>query len=303
MAKKSKNMDSGRVSFIVIPSTTARPLRGDIPHKLIITAGAAMGMVIIAFMALTYIYSSNLTAVHHVKAIQAESQQKEREVQAVRSQLDQIEQKQEQISNKQAQVKKMMGIKTEPTDTRKPSRGGQGGVDRLVPAGGDSEILWQTQAMIDSLDRQEKELDEMLARVTKDNEYFRSMPNQWPTAGELSSEYGYRDSPVRRGHAESFHNGLDIANYSGTPVYAAADGRVSFANWKTGYGRMVMIDHGHGFITEYGHLSAFLVKAGDEVTKGEEIARMGSTGASTGPHLHFIIAKNGTPVDPLIYLP
>ena len=303
MAKKNKNLDSGRVSFIVIPSTTARPLRGDISRKLIATAGAALGIVIIGFLVLTYIYSTNLADVHHVKAIKAENQQKEREVQVVRSQLKQIEQKQEQISTKQNQVKKMMGIKNEPTVTKTPSRGGKGGVDLLIPDGEDSDILRQTQAMITSLDRQEKELDEMLAQVTRDSEYFRSIPNLWPTAGELSSEYGFRDSPVRRGHSESFHNGLDIANYSGTPIYASADGRVSYASWKSGYGRMVIIEHGHSFTTEYGHLSAFLVKEGDEVKKGEQIARMGSTGASTGPHLHFIIAKNGNPVDPLIYLP
>jgi len=303
MAKKSKNMDSGRLSFIVIPSTTARPIRGDISRRMVVVGGIGLGIIILAFLTLTYIYSSNLAAVHRVKAIKAESLIKEREVENVRSQLQQIEKKQQLISNKQNQVKKMMGIKNEPAVIRTPSRGGQGGVDQPVSAGKDSELLIQTQAMVNSLDRQEKELDELLARVTKDSDYFRSRPNLWPTAGELSSEYGLRDSPVRRGHKESFHNGVDIANDSGTPIYASGDGRVSFANWKSGYGRMVIIQHGHGLISEYGHLSAFLVKEGETVIKGQQIARMGSTGASTGPHLHFIIAKNGTPVDPQIYLP
>ncbi|MGE5391784.1 MAG: M23 family metallopeptidase [Deltaproteobacteria bacterium] len=303
MAKKSKNMDSGRLSFIVIPSTTARPIRGDIPRRLVTGAGIAIGVIIIAFLTLTYLFSTNLAAVHNIKAIKAESQRKELEVQDVRSQLETIEKKQESIIDKQEQVKKMMGIKKEPTVTRPSSQGGKGGVDIPLSPGEDSDMLRQTQAMINSLDRQEKELDDLLAQVTRDSYYFRCIPNLWPTAGELSSEYGFRDSPVRRGHKESFHNGLDIANYSGTPVYASGDGRVAFANWKSGYGRMVIIQHGHGFTTEYGHLSAFLVKQGETVKKGEQIARMGSTGASTGPHLHFIIMKNGSPVDPLIYLP
>lgn len=303
MAKKNKNLDSGRLSYIVILSTTARPIRGNIPRRLVTGAGVILGIVIIAFLMLTYIFSTNLVDVRNVKAIKAENLQKEREVQNVRSQLKQIEKKQDAISDKQEQVKKMMGIKNEPAVTRTPSRGGKGGVDTPIAPGENSDMLKQTQLMINSLDRQEKELDELLAAVIKDSDYFRCIPNLWPTAGELSSEYGFRDSPVRRGHKESFHNGLDIANYSGTPVYASADGRVSFASWKSGYGRMVIIQHGHGFTSEYGHLSAFLVKQGEQVKKGEQIARMGSTGASTGPHLHYIIMKNGSPVDPLIYLP
>ncbi len=296
-------MDSGRLSFIVIPSTTARPIRGDIPRRLVTGAGLALGIIVIAFLALTYIFSTNLATINNVKAIKAENEQKERQVQDVRSQLEQIEKKQEAIADKQEQVKKMMGIKTEPTVTRTPSRGGKGGVDVPVPAGANSDMLKQTQLMISALDRQEKELDELLAKVSRNSDYFRCIPNLWPTTGELSSEYGYRDSPLRRGNKESYHNGLDIANYSGTPILAAGDGRVVFANWKAGYGRMVIIDHGHGFTSEYGHLSAFMVKQGETVKKGEQIARMGSTGASTGPHLHFIIMKNGSPVDPLIYLP
>lgn len=302
MAKKKKHMDSGRVSIIVMPSTTARPWRGDISRSIVTSAGVVLGIVIIAFIVLTYIFSSSLADVHNVRAIKSESRQKDREIQDVQAQLEQIEKKQEAISSKQSQVKKMMGIKNEPKVTRSPSRGGRGGVDVPV-ANGDSDMRKQTQDIINSLDSQEKELDEMLAKVTKDKDYFRSMPNLWPTGGELSSEYGLRDSPVIRGHAESFHNGIDIANDVGAPVYAAGDGRVSYAEWKSGYGRMIMIDHGHGFSSEYGHLSAFAVEEGDKVSKGEVIGRVGTSGASTGPHLHFIIMKNGSPVDPLIYLP
>lgn len=302
MAKKKKHMDSGRVSFIVIPSTTARPWRGDISRRFITTAGVVFGIVMIAFLALAYVFLSSLAEVHHVQAIKAENRQKDREIQGVQAQLQQIEEKQESISSKQNQVKKMMGIKNEPKVTRNPSRGGRGGVDVPI-ADGDSDMLRQTQNIINSLDMQEKELDELLAKVTDNTDYFRSMPNLWPTGGEISSEYGLRDSPVIRGHAQSFHNGIDIANNVGAPVYAAGDGTVSYAGWKSGYGRMVIIEHGHGFSSQYGHLSAFAAEEGDEVKKGQVIGRVGTSGASTGPHLHFIITKNGSPVDPLIYLP
>lgn len=303
MAKKRKNMDSGRLTYIVIPSTTARPLRGDIPHRLVRTAVAGLGILLVAFLILTYIFSTNLAAVHNIRAIKADNKQKEREVQDVRDQLRQIEQKQDQVSKKQNQVKKMMGVENEPRIKNTPSRGGKGGVDAILASEHDTDMTRKAQAMINALDQQEKEVDEMMARVNRDQDYFRRLPNLWPTAGEISSTFGLRDSPFGRGGSETFHKGVDIAAYSGEPVYAAGDGKVIYADWKSGYGRLVAIDHGNGLTSEYGHNSALLVEKGDKVKKGQLISRVGSTGASTGPHLHFTIKKNGNAVDPMIYLP
>jgi murein DD-endopeptidase MepM/ murein hydrolase activator NlpD len=94
------------------------------------------------------------------------------------------------------------------------------------------------------------------------------------------------------------HTGLDIAAVWGSPVLAASDGRVIYAGWFGGYGKIVVIDHGQGISTLYGHLSQWLVPSGNEVHRGQVIARVGNTGFSTGPHIHFEIRINGTPVDP-----
>ncbi len=113
----------------------------------------------------------------------------------------------------------------------------------------------------------------------------------WPTEGHhLTQYFSWR------------HPGVDIANKSGTPVYAAADGVVIFAGWATGYGNSIVIDHGNGIKTRYGHSSKLFVKVGDEVTKGENIMAMGSTGWSTGPHLHFEVIVSGTRYNPLNYI-
>ncbi len=101
---------------------------------------------------------------------------------------------------------------------------------------------------------------------------------------------------------KTFHDGLDIACPYGEDIKAAANGKVTFADRKSGYGRTVMIDHGHGLTTVYGHASKLLVKAGQTVKKGDVIAKVGSSGRSTGPHLHFEIRLYGSPVDPLKYL-
>ncbi|MGE5599866.1 MAG: murein hydrolase activator EnvC family protein [Bacteroidota bacterium] len=123
----------------------------------------------------------------------------------------------------------------------------------------------------------------------------------WPVLGRLSSSYGWRRHPVLK--KKKFHNGQDIAVATGTPVLAADSGVVQIAGWKGGYGWFVAIDHGRNLSTCYGHNSVLLVKEGDVVVKGQRIALSGSTGLSTGPHLHFEVRINGEPVNPIPYLP
>lgn len=114
----------------------------------------------------------------------------------------------------------------------------------------------------------------------------------WPARGAITSLFGWR----RTRH----HDGIDIAAPYGTPIYAARAGRVTFAGWFGGYGRAVIVDHGDRMTTLYGHASRLLVRTGDEVNAGQEIAKVGSSGLSQGPHLHFEIRVNGRPIDPLV---
>ncbi len=116
----------------------------------------------------------------------------------------------------------------------------------------------------------------------------------WPARGALSSRFGWR--------WQRHHNGIDIAALYGTQIYAAKAGRVTFSGWYYGYGRAVIIDHGDGLSTVYGHASKLLVRVGDMVGAGQPIALVGSTGIATGPHLHFEIRVNGRPLNPLNYL-
>ncbi len=128
----------------------------------------------------------------------------------------------------------------------------------------------------------------------------RHTPSIWPTHGYISSGFGYRKHPIKR-YVE-FHRGLDIANGSGTPIYATADGVVDFTGWQGGYGRYVSIDHGYGFKTKYGHLLEILVEVGQNVKRGDIIARMGRTGMSTGNHLHYEVRILNKAVNPIHYI-
>lgn len=127
-----------------------------------------------------------------------------------------------------------------------------------------------------------------------------AMPTIWPTSGEVTSRFGWRSSPW--GDGREMHSGIDIANSFGTPIYATADGEVVQSGWAGGYGNIVQIHHGNGIETIYGHNSRVIAAVGQTVKKGQVIAYLGSTGRSTGPHLHYEIRVNGTAVDPISYL-
>lgn len=118
----------------------------------------------------------------------------------------------------------------------------------------------------------------------------------WPVTGTITSPFGWRSNPF--GGSPEFHQGLDIAAPTGTTVTAAAAGTVIMAQWYGGYGNYILIDHGGGYSTGYGHLSAIYVSNGQAVKRGQAIGAVGSTGASTGPHLHFEVRIDGKPVDP-----
>jgi murein DD-endopeptidase MepM/ murein hydrolase activator NlpD len=121
----------------------------------------------------------------------------------------------------------------------------------------------------------------------------------WPTPGPITSPFGWRIHPIY--HTRRFHPGIDIGAPTGQPIVAALAGVVVSAGPMGTYGNIVVIDHGNGFATAYAHQSRVLVRVGQRVARGERIGLVGSTGASTGPHLHFETRVNGTPVDPMNY--
>ncbi|SFP51012.1 Murein DD-endopeptidase MepM and murein hydrolase activator NlpD, contain LysM domain [Oscillibacter sp. PC13] len=124
---------------------------------------------------------------------------------------------------------------------------------------------------------------------------------RWPATGRITSRFGGRKSPG--GVGSTNHKGIDIAGRYGTPIYAADGGTVAYAGWMSGYGYLVQINHGNGYVTYYGHNSSLLVSVGQHVYKGQQIAKMGSTGNSTGNHCHFEVRYNGVAKNPLNYLP
>ncbi|GAB4024517.1 MAG: hypothetical protein Fur0010_27790 [Bdellovibrio sp.] len=150
---------------------------------------------------------------------------------------------------------------------------------------------------VNNLESQIHQLDQFLL----DRESFvRSTPTLMPTKGWITSYYGPRLSPTS--FRMRMHEGLDIGGRPGTPIMAPADGRIAYSGVKPGFGNFIQIDHGYGVESFFAHNRDLYVKSGQLVRRGDLIASVGNTGASTGPHLHYEIRVNGTPVDPLYYI-
>jgi murein DD-endopeptidase MepM/ murein hydrolase activator NlpD len=138
-----------------------------------------------------------------------------------------------------------------------------------------------------------------LEKSFRDSEHT---PSIYPVVGKINDDFGTRDNPFG-GSSSEFHAGLDIDGNKGDLVVAPAKGIVSKASYQGGYGNLIEIDHGNGLTTRYGHLSEIGVEIGQEVARGQEIGKVGSTGRSTGPHLHYEVRIDGEAVNPRSYLP
>jgi len=143
-------------------------------------------------------------------------------------------------------------------------------------------------------------LEELLLALEGKRDHLASSPSIWPTKGWLTSRYGYRVSPFT--NKKQFHSGLDIAGAPGTPIVAPARGKVVFAGRKGPLGNAVILDHGYGMRTQYGHTKELFVKKGETVERGQEIASLGNSGRSTGPHLHYVVEYQGKTRNPLDYI-
>jgi murein DD-endopeptidase MepM/ murein hydrolase activator NlpD len=152
----------------------------------------------------------------------------------------------------------------------------------------------------DRIATQQRYLDELNSLLDQRNAIVEHLPTLIPAHGRFSSDFGYRVHPIS-GHRK-MHKGIDIAAPTGTAIYAAASGTVHFSGVKRGFGNVVEIDHGFGYLSRYAHASKLLVAEGETIRRGQLIALVGSTGASTGAHLHFEVEVDSVHVDPMTFL-
>ncbi len=176
----------------------------------------------------------------------------------------------------------------------------QGGPEPVKPIA-DTELMADLDALEAKFAQSDRQLDVLESLLFNRDLVQNQTPSRWPIRqGYISSGFGGRADPFSGGRA--FHRGIDFDTGYGADVVAVAEGVVSFSGWRSGYGNLVEIDHGNGYKTLYGHNSRNLVKPGDLIRAGQQIAKVGSTGRSTGSHVHLEVHLNGRPVNPRQYL-
>ncbi len=215
----------------------------------------------------------------------------------VREQKQLIEEKKAELVEKQAELTKLTqaaNSEKRTIEARAASR------EQLL---GQLKMDKETyEEALDDLERTSKELERIIRDLQRNSSGDAPTTSFiWPVSGRITSPFGMRYHPVLKVY--KLHTGIDIAASSGTSVKAANGGTVISSGWMGAYGYAVIIDHGGGISTLYAHHSANLVRTGDDVARGEVIARVGSTGLSTGPHLHFEVRVGGVPEDPMKWLP
>lgn len=281
------NRDERFYAFIV--STTSRSrsyVRRVSIHTRWVKASALV--VTLLFCAAAYgVYGLTQQALH--RRIEQENNRLRLENERQRQQLQKLKNRVDAIEDASRRLSEMSGV---------PAEEGEQG-EGTSPHGAGGPAL--DAASVELLELRAARLEMDLRVYEASLKEQARVPSLWPVAGESTDSFGYRGNPF--GGGSEFHPGQDIAAPHGTPILAPADGRVVEAGWKNGYGQTVVIDHGNGLTTRYGHLSKIAVAAGQELKRGEELGLVGSTGRSTGPHLHYEVRLGDLPVSPRHYLP
>jgi murein DD-endopeptidase MepM/ murein hydrolase activator NlpD len=281
------NRDERFYAFII--SSTNRPracIRRITVHQRWLKVSAVAGFVL--FCCAAYgLYGLTQQAIH--MRIQEENNRLRQENERQRQLLQKLENRVDAIEDASRRLSEISGVQTE----------GEEGTDPHGAGGPSFELDAAAIAVIEA----------RAARLEEDLKAFEAVmrerariPSIWPVEGETTDSFGVRGNPFGGGSTE-FHPGQDISAPRGTPVVAPADGTVVQAGWQNGYGQMVVLDHGNGLTTRYAHLSKIEVSANQELKKGDLLGQVGSTGRSTGPHLHYEVRMGEAPVSPRRYLP
>lgn len=298
---------------------SAEVLKTDSPHQsnkrtiripIIAVQGAALFLCLLILFMVGFFWHYHQTTQSAASAITTELQSSQQDN---NDQAQQIEQLARTTASLQADLERLNSLDAEirhivnNEDPATPSRAGVVRSSGTFKGQGGPEIgpdISDVSKLANDLQSEviirEQSLTELKQEVLTRQARLAATPSMWPAVGDVTSPFGLRKSPW--GAGSDFHPGMDIANNAGTPIFATADGVVVKAGWSGGYGNLVQIDHGNGIVTLYGHNSLISVSVGQTVKKGQLISYMGSTGNSTGPHVHYEVRVNGTAVNPESFL-
>lgn len=314
---------SKKFTFVVIPDANQSVQHYRVSGFIMFLVPAVVALLAISALVFFSLFSRHSIVVNELQArlsvSEAEYEQqlseKDMNISAMQNDLAYLSEQAKTMENKMAeinelesQLKQIVGIDTTTSNASSKlvtEEGGQGGEELPLPEGSADSLAADTMKNYSDISLQIQELkpslEETKKAVLKYQQILNVTPTIWPTdSRKVTSLFGIRSDPFT-GKA-TYHAGLDIGGNTGDPVYAAADGVVTLSEKDNIYGNHITVNHGRGIRTRYLHLSKRIVDVGEKVKKGQLIGDLGSTGRSTGPHLHYEVSVNGNDVNPLPYI-
>jgi murein DD-endopeptidase MepM/ murein hydrolase activator NlpD len=286
-------MDKRYSTIIFVPHARAKFRKMKVSHRLLfsIVSLVASSLCLSTFFSVQYFTS--LSQTHELSKLQSEN----RDLQAANEQFSKsVESLRTQLRTVEDRTRKLAiiaGIST----LDETSQGGVGGIRQNDDG---NPYRDDVDKMSFRSHRVERDLSVLEQKFVAQAQLLSSTPSIAPVRGILTDGFGGRSDPFTG--EPGTHNAIDISSAVGQPVRAPADGIVVKSEWANGYGNVIYISHGYGYSTRYGHLSSFAVRPGARVKRGDVIGYVGSTGRSTGPHLHYEVRLNNNPVNPLEYI-
>jgi len=304
--KKPKNRANKFLTLMVVPHDQKKIFNAKIPHALVYAFIGCIAAVIITSGLLIKNYSNLRKEVAQLKTQEELFKDQREKASYFATEVENLRKEVADLQNLGVKVKgmskelKRSSVSSKPVpyaSAKQAKKLGQGGPDPFSELSA-QQLTENINSLKGEINAQKNVLEELNVYLRKQISLLNVTPNRWPLRGWITSRFGWR---TFRGERE-FHSGIDIANIYGSSVRSAADGTVEFSGWSGGYGKLVIIDHGRGICTYYGHNSVNLVVKGQQVKKGEIISRVGQTGRTTGPHTHYEVRINNKPINPFKYL-
>jgi murein DD-endopeptidase MepM/ murein hydrolase activator NlpD len=309
-------------TLLIVPEKTAQVKHLVLPNWVI--RGVAVGLAFVVILAgvMVFDYGYVMSQIGENKQLKLENRRLRQQVQLFQNKMTTVENTLERVKSFATRLRVIMHVEdqTPQIQSKLPDASQNinitsNTVPNPITAALDAEAVdpeklelrkeyTSLDTKISQLTREALNTEELLQdeyEILYDKKSFlAALPTRQPASGYFTSGFGVRTSPI--GGRVKMHEGLDIANRLETPIRAPADGEVIFANSKAGYGLTLILNHGYGIETWYGHLRKFTVSKGEKVRRGTKIALLGNSGRSTGPHVHYEVRVHGYPVDPRSYI-
>ncbi|MDP3155497.1 MAG: M23 family metallopeptidase [Archangium sp.] len=290
-------------TLIVVPDRHAEVKRFHLRKLWIYQLLGAVAILILIGLGFTGHYFSVVSEARENPALRDENLKLKSELAVIREQLQHVGQTLERVERFDQKLRAITllsdpqrNLAMGPTEQQPLAAAGDNQFVRSKDNEGPQVLAQKLEKLSAEATRQEQSLQELQAYFQDQKSLLASVPSVWPTRGWVTSDFGSRLDPYTSERV--MHAGLDIAGPHGKEIVSPSDGTVVFAGLEGGYGNVVVLDHGYGIKTRYGHLSFIKVKSGERVKRGDIIAAMGNTGRSTGPHLHYEVRVNGIAQNP-----